>query len=91
MERKELTPALVDWFKWQKGEKTNRQIARNLLNALIKRRTGLSLDELPDSSILCDALDELEALIHSGTFEDLTIAYNEALYYASEIIDTIME
>lgn len=91
MEKKELTPMQILWFKKNQSILSNREVARKLLNAIISKRTGLSLEDLPDSTILCDAIDEIEGLIQAGTFEDLTNAYNEALYYVSEIIDTIMD
>jgi hypothetical protein len=91
MEKKQLTPAQLEWFKKNLAIYSYREVARKLLNAIISKRTGLSLEDLPDSSILCDAIDEIEDLLKIGNLNALTNAYNDSLYYASEIIDTIME
>ncbi len=91
MEKKQLTPMQILWFKKNLATLSHRQVATKLLDNLLYKRCALNLNDLPDSSILCNALDELEGLIKAGTFEDLNNAYNEGIYYASEIIDTIMD
>ena len=91
MEQKQLSPAQVVWFRNQSTLNNSRLIASNLLDALIYKRTGLGLSDLPDTIIICDALDTLEEIVSKGTLEAYNEALNEATYYVSEIVDTIMD
>jgi len=86
--KKELTQKQINWFNTQVSLNGFRKTAFNLMNQFIMNRTGMHLSDLPDSVLLCDALDELESIIEQS---DYLKALNEANYYCAEMIDTIMD
>ena len=90
MKKETISPMQKMWFISQikKHQLNYRDVAYALLNKFIENRTGLSIHELPDTMILCDALDELEGLIENAEYDQ---AMNNASYYCSEIVDTIMD
>jgi hypothetical protein len=90
MKKETINPMHKMWFVSQiaKHQLNYRDVAYALLNKFIEKRTGLSIHDLPDTMVLCDALDELEGLIESEQYDS---AMQNAYYYCGEIVDTIMD
>ncbi len=46
----------------------SREISIRLINSRINKFVGLDMNDLPDTSELCDVIDELEELLDSKTY-----------------------
>ena len=56
----------------------SREVSRKLVNSRIYRILGIDMMDLPDTSELCDVVDELEGLLDSKdyTIEDISSVLN---------------
>lgn len=56
----------------------SREVSRKLVNSRIYRIIGIDMMDLPDTSELCDVVDELEGLLDSKdyTIEDISSVLN---------------
>lgn len=65
-----------------------RTIATDVLNLRIKQLTGLSLDDLPDTSVIADTIDNLECSINDDVnMDDIRFEIiNVNLDYVNELV-----
>jgi hypothetical protein len=67
---------------------TARQKARRMINSAVYAIVGLSLNDLPDTALLCDHIDTLEEMIEEA---DETTPTSELLNYAQEAAMEFLE
>ena len=64
---------MTNQFKFELQERINligsRAMARLIVSNMLNRVIGLSLECLPDSIEICDAIDEIESKFDSGDLE----------------------
>jgi hypothetical protein len=65
-----------------------RNKARKMINAQVYAIVGLSLDDLPDTALLCDHIDTLEEMIEEA---DSMTPMSELLDYAQEAAMEFLE
>ena len=64
---------------------TNRKQAISILNEEVESIAGLSLDDLPDTALLAEFVDELESMIEDE--EDMDDIKQAASEYAREFLE----